>query len=125
MFISLEWAYSRQALAIIMVHCDNFLNYYNFIADDKLFMMNLSGGNWVGAGRHLQVFCAKCPQILEKVKRKNCKNGLHLRISALALDRDNSTNTIISLKNSLKVVGNEKEGGSGKWQMIDIGLGLW
>jgi hypothetical protein len=25
---------------------------------------------------------------------------------------------------SLKVVGNEKEGGSGKWQMIDIGLGL-
>jgi hypothetical protein len=25
----------------------------------------------------------------------------------------------------LKVVGNEKEGGSGKWQMIDIGLGLW
>ncbi len=26
---------------------------------------------------------------------------------------------------SLKVVGNEKEGGWGKWQMIDIGLGLW
>ncbi len=26
---------------------------------------------------------------------------------------------------NLKVVGNEKEGGSGKWQMIDIGLGLW
>jgi hypothetical protein len=26
---------------------------------------------------------------------------------------------------ALKVVGNEKEGGSGKWQMIDIGLGLW
>ncbi len=26
---------------------------------------------------------------------------------------------------SLKVVGNEKEWGSGKWQMIDIGLGLW
>ncbi len=26
---------------------------------------------------------------------------------------------------SLKVVGNEKEEGSGKWQMIDIGLGLW
>jgi hypothetical protein len=25
----------------------------------------------------------------------------------------------------LKVVGNEKEGGSGKWKMIDIGLGLW
>jgi hypothetical protein len=25
----------------------------------------------------------------------------------------------------LKVVGNEKEGRSGKWQMIDIGLGLW
>ncbi len=25
----------------------------------------------------------------------------------------------------LKVVGNEKEEGSGKWQMIDIGLGLW
>jgi hypothetical protein len=25
----------------------------------------------------------------------------------------------------LKVVGNEKEGGSGKWQMTDIGLGLW
>ncbi len=25
----------------------------------------------------------------------------------------------------LKVVGNEKEGGSGKWQMIDIGLRLW
>jgi hypothetical protein len=24
----------------------------------------------------------------------------------------------------LKVVGNEKEGGTGKWQMIDIGLGL-
>jgi hypothetical protein len=24
----------------------------------------------------------------------------------------------------LKVVGNEKEGGSGKWKMIDIGLGL-
>jgi hypothetical protein len=32
----------------------------------------------------------------------------------------------ISSKNKkLKVVGNEKEGGSGKWQMIDIGLGLW
>ena len=28
-------------------------------------------------------------------------------------------------KSILKVVGNEKEGGSGKWQMIDIGLGLW
>ncbi len=26
---------------------------------------------------------------------------------------------------ALKVVGNEKEGGSGKWQMIDICLGLW
>ncbi len=25
----------------------------------------------------------------------------------------------------LKVVGNEKEGGPGKWQIIDIGLGLW
>ena len=25
----------------------------------------------------------------------------------------------------LKVVGNEEEGGSGKCQMIDIGLGLW
>jgi hypothetical protein len=25
----------------------------------------------------------------------------------------------------LKVVGNEKKGRSGKWQMIDIGLGLW
>ncbi len=25
---------------------------------------------------------------------------------------------------ALKVVGNEKEGGSGKWQMIGIGLGL-
>ncbi len=25
----------------------------------------------------------------------------------------------------LKVVGNEKVGGSGRWQMIDIGLGLW
>ncbi len=25
----------------------------------------------------------------------------------------------------LKVVGNEKEGGSGKWQMIDIYLRLW
>jgi hypothetical protein len=25
----------------------------------------------------------------------------------------------------LKVVGNEKEGRSGKWQIIDIGLGLW
>ncbi len=25
----------------------------------------------------------------------------------------------------LKVVGNEKEGGPGKWQMIDIYLGLW
>ncbi len=28
-------------------------------------------------------------------------------------------------KNILKVVGNEKEGGPGKWQMIDIGLGPW
>ena len=28
-------------------------------------------------------------------------------------------------RNGLKVVGNEKEGRSGKWQMIDIGLGLW
>ncbi len=26
---------------------------------------------------------------------------------------------------TLKVVGNEKEGGSVKGQMIDIGLGLW
>jgi hypothetical protein len=26
---------------------------------------------------------------------------------------------------NLKVVGNEKEGGPGKWQMIDIYLGLW
>jgi hypothetical protein len=25
----------------------------------------------------------------------------------------------------LKVVGNEKEGGPGKWKMIDIYLGLW
>ncbi len=25
----------------------------------------------------------------------------------------------------LKVVGNEKEGGSERWQMIDIGLGQW
>jgi hypothetical protein len=25
----------------------------------------------------------------------------------------------------LKVVGNEKEGGPGKWQVIDIYLGLW
>ncbi len=27
--------------------------------------------------------------------------------------------------NTLKVVGNEKEGGPGKWQMLDIYLGLW
>jgi hypothetical protein len=31
----------------------------------------------------------------------------------------------MGIKTSLKVVGNEKEGGTGKWQMIDIGLGLW
>ncbi len=33
--------------------------------------------------------------------------------------------TKLKIFHLLKVVGNEKEGGSGKWQMIDIGLGLW
>jgi hypothetical protein len=32
---------------------------------------------------------------------------------------------LISYSSTLKVVGNEKEGGWGNWQMIDIGLGLW
>jgi hypothetical protein len=29
------------------------------------------------------------------------------------------------IKVSLKVLGNDKEGGSGRWQMIGIGLGPW
>ena len=33
--------------------------------------------------------------------------------------------SVYTIWDGLKVVGNEKEGGSGKWQMIDIGLGLW
>ncbi len=46
--------------------------------------------------------------------------GLGMKSEILLLDLGKQTVII-----SLKVVGNEKEGRSGKWQMIDIGLGLW
>ncbi len=47
---------------------------------------------------------------LQGIPRKRCIQIIYRTVSS----------TVI-----LKVVGNEKEGGSGKWQMIDIGLGLW
>jgi hypothetical protein len=40
-------------------------------------------------------------------------------------DRKSAMFKDIEVPGYLKVVGNEKEGGSGKWQMIDNGLGLW
>jgi hypothetical protein len=47
--------------------------------------------------------------------------GLHVRLSKMHLQPFTDENTVLSLK----VVGNEKVGGSRRWHMIDIGLGPW
>jgi hypothetical protein len=53
---------------------------------------------------------------------KKCKNP---QLKGYLCEFPTITSETNNGKHSLKVVGNEKEGGSGKWQMIDIGLGLW
>jgi hypothetical protein len=52
--------------------------------------------------------------------------NFHFSNSVLLLELFYSTkNGLPSLNLYLKVVGNEKVGGSGRWHMIDIGLGPW